>query len=441
MVSGLRSLLANLATSLLVITLLVEASQIKSAGHAGGAAACGELASKFPSLLFLPNTTTYTYQSHLPWSETCLLSPTCVFLPQNAARIAAALPIIRKARSPFAVISVLISMNQMTQLKFANYSSTFAQVEPGNTWKQVYDWLEPSGLAVNGGRYAQVGVGGLLLGGGIGYFSSKMGWGANSVVQYEVMLANSSVVLVNCTSHPDLFWALKGGSNNFGIVTRYDLTTLEIGDAFSNVMIWSSEATTQWFDALNAYLAPGGGVEDVNAAIMPIVALTPADGTYEVIKTQVGSWTFLAEALDIPAYAARDERQLFWAISSLPDPRAISIANHTVFDRALVDLRNVTGCSITLNYQPISKAWLEASKALGGDAINLDPHDGPFIAGLIASTWTNEDDDETVYECSRNAADSIRRQTEALGLHHPFIFSTMQPRDNSPLLHMVVERV
>jgi hypothetical protein len=57
------------------------------------------------------------------------------------------------------------------------------------------------------------------LGGGISYFSQQRGWAANNIVNYEVVTASSKVIQVNAQSHSDLFWALKGGSNNFGIVT------------------------------------------------------------------------------------------------------------------------------------------------------------------------------------------------------------------------------
>ncbi|KAJ5484687.1 FAD linked oxidase N-terminal [Penicillium expansum] len=457
-----RLLLTWLAASPLVTASLAQATPGQPThGHSQGVVACHELAAKFPSLVFSSNTSTYANQSALPWSETCLLSPSCVFLPLKAADVAGALPLIKRARSPFAVISVghmpvpgastsegvLISLNQLSQLEYAKGSNkTIAQIGPGNNLpvaRAVWSGCERRPIRASGRGWS-------APRGGIGYFSSKMGWGADSVVQYEVVLANGSIVLVDRTSHPDLFWALKGGSNNFGIVTRYDMVTMEVGDAFASGIIWTSASTTQWFEALNAYMAPGGGVEDVNAAIMPIVALTPEDGTYEVIslefysepvaspkafenftaiegptrlhETNVGSWMFLATALDTPAYAAKDHRQLFWAVSFRPDPRAISIANHTVFDQAMVDLKNVTGCTISFSYQPISKAWLQASKALGGDAIGLDPEDGPFIAGLISSTWSNAEDDDTMYQFSRNAAKSIRRQTEPLGLYHPFVF-------------------
>ena len=273
-----------------------------------------------------------------------------MFIPNNANDIAGALRIIKEARSPFAVISgghmpvpgaqstddgVLISLEALTALTF-NEDKSIAQVTPGHVWQDVYSWVSQSGLAVNGGRYGQVGVGGLLMGGGIGYFGSQFGWGCDSVVQYEVVLANSSVVLVNATSFPDLFWALKGGHNYFGIVTRYDMKTFPATDAFFSGTIWSAPATDAWFDALNAYYAPGGGVDDIKAAIMPIVALTPGDGTYEVISLEfyadpvaspqafenftkidapytlkqegVAPWPTLAGALDTPAFAGRDER-------------------------------------------------------------------------------------------------------------------------------------
>ncbi|KAL4916489.1 hypothetical protein BDW62DRAFT_186139 [Aspergillus aurantiobrunneus] len=468
---------ASLASisSLLALFPLAQASPVPHPKGGGTAAACEELSSTFPSQLFLPGTNTYANESALPWSQTCLLTPTCVFLPATAQDVAAAVNTIRNAQSPFAVISaghmpvpgaastsngVLISLSQLTQLEYANDNKAIAQIGPGNHWRDVYSWVVQSGRAVNGGRYGQVGVGGLLLGGGIGYFSSKLGWAVDSLVQAEVVLASGEVVLANRSSYADLFWALKGGSNNFGIVTRYDMATIEIGDAFASGTIWTDTATGQWFDALNAYLAPGGGAEDVNAAIMPIVALTPGNGTYEVIslefysepeaaprafenftaieaptlmrQEQVGAWPFLATALDTPAYAAKDQRQLFWSVSFKADPRAISIANHTVFDQALVDLKDVTDCAITFNYQPISRAWMEASKRLGGDAIGLDPDDGPFIAGLISTTWSDEADDDTVYRFSQQAAASIRAQTEALGLYHPFVFLNDAAKGQDP---------
>jgi FAD/FMN-containing dehydrogenase len=91
----------------------------------------------------------------------------------------------------------------------------------------VYSYLEPYNLAVAGGRLGPVGVAGLLLAGGINFYGNQVGFGCDTVVNYEVVLADGTIAEVNKDSYPDLFWALKGGSSNFGLVTRFDLQTIQ----------------------------------------------------------------------------------------------------------------------------------------------------------------------------------------------------------------------
>jgi len=105
----------------------------------------------------------------------------------------------------------------------------------GLKWIQVYEALDPHGLAVTGGRVPSVGVAGLLLGGGLSFQNSEYGLSCNGVVTYKVgsilqfgtsglrnlimlqiVLADSSVVNVSATENQNLFWAPKGGGKNFG---------------------------------------------------------------------------------------------------------------------------------------------------------------------------------------------------------------------------------
>jgi FAD/FMN-containing dehydrogenase len=72
-------------------------------------------------------------------------------------------------------------------------------------------------------------VGGLTLGGGISYFSPRYGWTCDAVSNFQIVLADGSIINANAKSHADLFFALKGGNNNFGIVTRIDLDTFAQG--------------------------------------------------------------------------------------------------------------------------------------------------------------------------------------------------------------------
>ena len=85
--------------------------------------------------------------------------------------------------------------------------------------------LEPVGRVVVGGRLKTIGVAGLSLGGGVSYFSAKYGFGMDNIVAYEIVLSTGLVVTATATTYSDLFWALKGGGNNFGIVTKFTFST------------------------------------------------------------------------------------------------------------------------------------------------------------------------------------------------------------------------
>jgi FAD/FMN-containing dehydrogenase len=94
------------------------------------------------------------------------------------------------------------------------------------------------------------------LSGGIGFFSPERGWACDSVTNFEVVLANGAVINANTTSHNDLFAALKGGQNNLGVVTRFDLKTLSQGLLWGGAIFYSNSVDEELLDTFTAFKDP-----------------------------------------------------------------------------------------------------------------------------------------------------------------------------------------
>jgi FAD/FMN-containing dehydrogenase len=104
-----------------------------------------------------------------------------------------------------------------------------AWVEGGATWAEVDAATQAHGLATPGGLISETGVGGLTLGGGVGWLRSQHGLTIDNLVAAEVVTADGTVCIASADSHTDLFWALRGGGGNFGVVARFCLALHHFG--------------------------------------------------------------------------------------------------------------------------------------------------------------------------------------------------------------------
>lgn len=212
-----------------------------------------------------------------------------IFTPESAQDLAKAMPVVSCFGIPFAVRSgghtphagpasitggLLIALDQLTHLSLSA-GGGLAHVGPGNRWVQVYKFLQPHGKLVVGGRVASVGVGGLVTGGGNSYLSNRFGLACDMVDSFEVVLANGTIVAASLRRNPDLFRALKGGSSNFGIITRLNLRTVPSRGVWGGNAIYAPDKYPGLIRELVRYQT-GGQAADPDAAMVQNVNF--ADG-------------------------------------------------------------------------------------------------------------------------------------------------------------------
>jgi len=104
-----------------------------------------------------------------------------------------------------------------------------ARAQPGLTWKEFNRATQLHGLAVTGGVVGSTGIAGLTLGGGLGWLMGKYAMAVDNLVSAEIVTADGKVVTASASENPDLFWAIRGGGGNFGVVTSFEYHLHPVG--------------------------------------------------------------------------------------------------------------------------------------------------------------------------------------------------------------------
>ena len=118
-----------------------------------------------------------------------------------------------------------------------------AQVQGGALWGDVDRQTQAHGLATTGGIIGHTGVGGLTLGGGLGFLMRKHGLVVDNLLAAEVVIADGTVVRASADNHPDLFWGLRGGGGNFGVVTSFWFALHHVGPpVMAGLVFWAADS-------------------------------------------------------------------------------------------------------------------------------------------------------------------------------------------------------
>ncbi|MCJ1467759.1 hypothetical protein MMC07_006384 [Pseudocyphellaria aurata] len=413
-------------------------------------------------LVSSPGSESYGQQQSAYWSnQQAEMRPACRVLPKHAKGVAAALLVTTFFHCPFAVKSgghaafagassiqggLTIDLDNMRTLQISKDKAT-TYVGPGNRWGDVYRYLSPLNLSVVGGRDAGIGVGGLTLGGGISFFSGRRGWACDGVRNYEVVLANGKITNVNTHSHPDMYFALRGGGNNFGIVTRFDLETFEQGQLWGGSKLYPIALNASIIKAFDNFA--NNASDDPDAAL--IVTFDYVQGQY----ISVNDYEYAKPVVNPPIF-----REFMKIESNLSTMRISDLTNLTLELRAASPngvrntyttatfknspillskileifvseskgVEDVAGILSSLVLQPITKPVISYFSKNGGNAMGIVESDGPLILMSAPFMWASAADDTRVYATSNRIIDQSIAAAKELHLDYKFIYQNYASR-------------
>jgi hypothetical protein len=160
---------------------------------------------------------------------------------------------------------IVIDLSMMKGI-YVDTEAQTARVEAGCTLGDVDHATHAFGLATPSGIFSTTGIGGITLGGGLGHLSRQLGLAIDNVLEANIVLADGSYVKANAKKNEDLFWAIRGGGGNFGVVTSFLFKLHPLSIVYSGPMLWEldeSEAILRWYqdlikkapDELNGFFA------------------------------------------------------------------------------------------------------------------------------------------------------------------------------------------
>ncbi|THU92995.1 FAD-binding domain-containing protein [Dendrothele bispora CBS 962.96] len=421
---------------------------------------CTTLEGFLPGKVHWPSSSTYKAQQNSYYSaEQSSLSPACRVSPTSAFDVSTIVNVAREGRCPFAVrTGGHMSWNGASNVGSAGFTVDMQAVRgvsvsddgsnvsfgSGCRWREVYSALKPRNLTTVGGRVGDVGVSGFLLGGGIGFLSAEHGFGSDSVVNYEVVLADGSIVNANSREHPDLFWALKLGSTNFGIVTRFDMVTYPQQQVWGGSQFFALKDARALLDGLVSFtdklaeepkgffgLSIAWNPEAQDYIIWTLqtyleaVAHPPLWSDFESLTPMVDmmgikNLTDITEEFQ-EADPGKQGRSQWLSMTFKPDAQ-FHLDLHAKGIELFEPYHERPGVHWAVSIQPIPSTLSKASSRRGGNPSRLTEDEGGLWVMLITTNWVEPIDDDIMKSTSQLLLQWAEDEARARGLFRPFIY-------------------
>jgi len=188
---------------------------------------------------------------------------------------------------------LVIDLSSMKRIDI-DPNTQITRCQPGLTWGEFDGATQMHGLAVTGGRFSTTGIAGLLLGSGSGWLERKCGLTADNLLSAEVVTADGSVLRCSADENADLFWGIRGGGGNFGVVTEFELKLHKVGPMILGGLLGCPpERATEITRFMRDYMADAP--EDLGAAIgflsAPPLPHVPEEMHFKPVVGVVICWT------------------------------------------------------------------------------------------------------------------------------------------------------
>lgn len=182
---------------------------------------------------------------------------------------------------------VVIDLAHLDDVEVLDADRRLVRVGGGATWGKVAAALDPHGWGLTAGDTSSVGVGGLTLGGGVGWMVRRHGLAIDNLVGARVVTADGELLTTSAAEHPDLFWALRGGGGNFGVVVDFDFAAQDVTSVHYGTVTYRlddpADILARWRDAMR--VAP----EELSSTIVLMPPMPSAQPSAMVLLCYAGS--------------------------------------------------------------------------------------------------------------------------------------------------------
>ncbi|KAK1634572.1 FAD binding domain-containing protein [Colletotrichum phormii] len=412
------------STSLSILAL--AASTVSARGRSPHCVCCSALAQDqdLQGKVYSKDNSFYNARLETYYSANAAQAPWCMVLPESTSDVTKIAKILNRNQCPFGIRSgahsaftgsngvkkgVTIDFGYMNTTTY-DEGTKIASIQPGSDWERVFSTLDPYGVAAVGGRASVVGVGGFTTGGGYSFHTNSHGFACDSVTNFEVVLGDGSVVNANANEHPDLWKALKGGSGNFGFVTRIDARTVDSTQMSGGFVSYN---LTERDNVFNAYLNFANNMDN-DLYSQNIVALyydktglslrsiltnvqanmdAPAFDEYYAIPNISSTVRVGTVAELVPEFTGPTPLGLYanWMVGQTTNDFHIMDFIDTKLKEYSAKMKEAapeSDFNVLVQFQPVTQSIVKHGLENGGNSLGLESvvADGPTIMWLIALT-------------------------------------------------------